>query len=223
MRASSVAGLLFSVFSFGASSSYAGVCDYRLSELLLSNSVSDRAVGTAAAGVMGAGAAGTAFSAAGFYLIVNGTTGATMVGSTMAGASAAGTVGILSGTSGIVGTAASIVSAPITVFVAGVAAVGEIGLEGGCYFADERITDYDSVLNLMRKVAAQEGPAEFMLVNADLPGHVARIVVHVGPAKYDGYDVSELYVVNGELMNDDWFLNTDIGNIKVVIGNQPKN
>ena len=206
------AGIVSSFIAFSGSPSFSGICDYRLSEL-----VGSFGAGSAVVGATAVAGSDVAMKAAGIYLITNYTTGAVMLGSTAAGSSAAGTVGIIGGSAGLVGAVASILSAPAVAIGAVASAVAAVGLEGGCYFADERITDYDRVLTVMRAVAAKSEPREFMLVNADKPGRVARILVHTGPGQYDDYRVEDLYLVNGELMNRDWFLNTDIGRIQVML------
>jgi len=70
---------------------------------------------------------GAGMNAAGLYVIVNGVTGATMLGSTAVGTSAAGTVGIIAGTSGTIGAAGAILMAPVTIGVLSVAALSTIG------------------------------------------------------------------------------------------------
>ena len=57
-------------------------------------------------------------------------TGATMLGSTLGGASGAGTVGIIGGTAGVIGTGAAILMSPLFIGAAGTAAV-----MGVCYSA----------------------------------------------------------------------------------------
>jgi hypothetical protein len=102
-------------------SAFAGACDHRPSRLI--------AGGTAAAVVIG----GEGLKAAGLYTITNFTTGATMLGSTAAGTSGAGTVGIISGTAGAIGTAASALMSPFVLVPAGLVVLGAAGYEGACY------------------------------------------------------------------------------------------
>ena len=91
-----------------------------------------------------AGAVGTAagFGATlkglGYYSIPNGVTGARMLGSTAIGKSAAGTVGIIGGTSGKVGTAAAyLLSTPVLLTAGAVLATSAAALEGYCYLAED--------------------------------------------------------------------------------------
>jgi len=101
-----------------ATTASAEVCDYRPS----------KSVTTAAITVAGAGASltGAAAVASPYYAIGG------MVGSTAVGTSGAGTVGIISGTAGIAGTAFAILTSPITI-TAGAVIVGSAAVfEGAC-------------------------------------------------------------------------------------------
>lgn len=182
----------------------AAPCDYRVSEMFGSNAAVGMTAGTASVALTGA-----SFKAAGFYLITNGTTGATMIGSTMAGASGAGTVGIIGGTGTGGGAVMSVVAAPVVVAVAGTLAVAAIGMEGVCYYMDERVTDMPTVLYLMQQVSLDANPSDFLLLGAD--GADPVIIVRDKDGVAQTYHVSDLYLVNGELFNRDWFANTNIG------------
>jgi hypothetical protein len=187
----------------------AGLCDYRPSQW-----IGDE--GSAA--IVGGGAAvagsGVAAKTAGFYVLTHATTSATMIGSTAAGASAAGTVGIMAGTGGVAGTVAAIVMAPVTIVVAGVTAAGVGAYEGACFFQDERITDYDQVLEVMANMAANSDPASFALMDVD---GMKAIRLTVDGQETQTYFVEDLYIVNGMLMNRDWFKNTKIGRVSFVV------
>jgi hypothetical protein len=105
----------------------AAVCDYRPSEVLGPHVTS--AVASVSTTVF---AVGTALRAAGFYTLINGSTGATMLGSTLAGDSAAGTIGIVAGTGkGVGAAAAALMSAPVLI-TAGVIATTALAYESGC-------------------------------------------------------------------------------------------
>jgi len=187
---------------------FAGICDYRPSELIGGVATSAVAATSAAAASAGAG-----MQAAGFYTLVHSSSGLTMLGSTFGGASAAGTVGIMGGTGGAIGGTASVVMAPAFIVAAAGAAVGVSGLEGVCYFQDERITDYGQVRRRMLDIASHSDPDYFQFIEAEKPSGKAFIAVRNGEGKFDAYDVANLYIVNGVLMHRDWFLNTEIGNI----------
>jgi len=193
-----------------SSVAHAGICAYRLSELLSP----EVATGVAATG--GAvGAGGAAFHAAGLYIITNATTGAAMIGSTAVGVSGAGTVGIIGGTSGLLGSAAAVVSAPATMIAGAVAAVGISALEGGCYFADERITDFGQVLSILERIDAEAKGRSFQLFRST--NEAAYIMINYDGSGMTRFEVEDLYIVNGVLMNRDWFRNTVIGQIAVVV------
>ena len=124
------------------------VCSFRPSVLLGDSG----ATAVAGSGAVVAGA-GIGAKAAGFYTLTHAATGATMLGSTAGGASAAGTVGIMGGTGAGIGSVVAFVTAPATIIAAAVTAVAVAGYEGACYFADERITEFDEVLAMMQSIS----------------------------------------------------------------------
>lgn len=148
-----------------------------------------------------------------------------MLGSTLAGASGAGTVGIIGG-SGFAASVLAVLTAPITLLVAGGTAVTVGGLEAGCYFVDERITEEEQVLAILRQVALTANEDYFKLFDVSVEeaaetGTVSRVRVPDQDGKYQFYDVSNLYIVNGELLHRDWFLNTSLGNIAAALVGEP--
>lgn len=201
-------------------SAVAGVCEWRPSELVRSDSVVEQIAGhTAGAGTaaaVSAATAGVALEAAGFYIIPNFTTGAAMIGSTAAGSSAAGTAGIIAGTSGALGTAASIAVAPATAVVAAASAIGLAGLEGGCYFTDERVTDFPTVFSLVQKWVASGDPKDIgVTYGSDGPW----LWLHNSADDTNtAYEISGIYIVNGEVFSRDWGLNTFLGKLDVTFG-----
>ena len=102
----------------------AGVCD-------LVRSPAAVVGGTAAGAVAGAGGA---LTASGFY--ATGGNGA-LVGSTLPGASAAGTVGFVSGSSGLWGGALAVLVDPVVWVPAAVVAVGVGGTYAVCALTDD--------------------------------------------------------------------------------------
>ena len=202
-----------------ASHAKAGICDYRLSDLVRSgSSTADKSIAAAEGAIIATSAAGLAFKAAGLYTIVNATTGAVMIGSTAAGISAAGTTGIIAGTSGALGTAGAIVTAPATAIAGAVTALGAASLEAGCYFADDRITEKSEVLAILKAVEPLQDPMRFKLEPA------FRESFWNGPFtswdlllwndqenQWDSFELEDLYIVNGILMHRDWFLNSELG------------
>lgn len=199
-----IAGLILSAVVV-ASQASAEVCDYRLSQLIGGGGAAT-AIGSAG----GVAAGGAAFHAAGLYIIVHSTSGLTMLASTAAGASAAGTVGILSGTAGALGTVGAIVSAPVTMLAAGGAALGAGAVEIGCYFGDDRITEYEDVLRVVRLAAGAMPQEVFQLFELSRPERSAYIRVDMGGVTRERFDVDNLYIVNGRLIHRDWGPNTVI-------------
>lgn len=192
--------------SIFASSASAETCDYRPSRIL---------GGTGSTAVIGGGlsiasATGTA-SALGVYTLVNAGSGLTMLGSTMAGASGAGTIGIIAGTGGAAGTAGAIILNPFVWVPAAIVGIGGGGFEAACAFlVDERITEYDDVLAIMRSFATHADPKYFQLVENAIP---AFISISTGDGKWVRYDIEDLYIVDGMLKHRDWGPNTQIGRV----------
>lgn len=204
-----------------ATSSFSGVCDYRLSRL---------ASPTAATAVVTAGGAGSTIGPAtmalgGLYFFPHATSGTLMLGSTLAGASGAGTVGVIGG-SGFAASVLAALTAPITLLIAAGTTVTVGGLEAGCYFVDERITEEEKVREILRQVAltANEDYFRFFEVSdheAAEVGTVSRVRIPDEDGKYQFYEVANLYIVNGELLHRDWFFNTSLGNIEAALVTQP--
>lgn len=186
------------------------VCSFRPSVLLGDSG----ATAVAGSGAVVAGA-GIGAKAAGFYTLTHAATGATMLGSTAGGASAAGTVGIMGGTGAGIGGIVAFVTAPATIIAAAVTAVAVAGYEGACYFADERITEYDEVLAMMQSISENSDPERFTtLYDAPTESWIIRVL---GADGFEEYNVENLYVVNGTLMHRDWFKNTTIGNLNFIM------
>ncbi|WP_238366977.1 hypothetical protein [Mesobacterium pallidum] len=203
------------------SASSAGVCDYRLSQLASPKTA------TAVATASGAGATvGPATMAiGGLYFFPHATSGTLMLGSTLAGASGAGTVGIIGG-SGFAATVLAVITAPITLILAGGTAISVGGLEAGCYFVDERITEEQEVLAVLRKVALTANEDYFKLFDVDEKeaaetGTFSRVRIVGEDETYEFYAVSKLYIVNGELLHRDWGFNTSLGNIAASVVAEP--
>ena len=144
-----------------------------------------------------------------------------MLGSTLAGASGAGTVGIIGG-SGFAASVLAVFTAPITLLVAGGTAVTVGGLEAGCYFVDERITEEQEVLAILRQVSLTANEDYFKLFDvsddeAAETGAVSRVRIPDVDGRYQFYEVENLYIVNGELLHRDWFFDTSLGNIAAAV------
>jgi len=192
--------------SIFASSASAETCDYRPSRILGGTGSTAVIVG----GTTIASATGTA-SALGVYTLVNAGSGLTMLGSTMAGASGAGTIGIIAGTGGAAGTAGAIILNPFVWVPAAIVGIGGGGFEAACAFlVDERITEYEDVLAIMRSFATHADPKYFQLVENAIP---AFISISTGDGEWVRYDIEDLYIVDGMLKHRDWGPNTQIGRV----------
>ncbi|SOC17735.1 hypothetical protein SAMN05877809_109152 [Rhodobacter sp. JA431] len=191
-----------------ANPAFAEICDYRPSELI--GGVGAGAT-VATGGAVAAG--GVAAKAAGIYTLVHASSGLTMLASTAGGASAAGTVGIMGGTAGALGTVGAVVTAPATIIAGIVIAVGVGGYEGLCYFSDERVTDYPTVLERMKLVASTASHDQFRLIEENEPGERAAIMMRNEEGTFDIYQVKDLYIVNNTLMHRDWGPNTRLGSL----------
>lgn len=202
-------------------SALSGVCDYRLSQL--AGSATATTVVTAGGGGATVGPATMALG--GLYFFPHATASTVMLGSTLAGASGAGTVGIIGG-SGFAATALGVLTAPITLLLAGGTAITVGGLEAGCFFVDERITEEEQVLGILREVSPTANEEYFKLFevsgkDSSELGTVSRVRIPNEEGEYQFYKVSNLYIVNGELMHRDWFFNTSLGNIAAAFVTQP--
>ena len=193
-------------FIAGASQVHADACDYRPSRILGD---------TGSIAVIGGGLAVTsttgAATALGVYTLVNAGSGLTMLGSTLAGASGAGTIGIIAGTGGAIGTAGAIILNPFVWVPAAIVGVGGGGFEAACTFlVDERITEYDEVLAVMQSFATHADPDYFRLVTNAIP---AFISLSDGEGTWTRYDIESLYIADGVLKHRDWGRNTVIGRV----------
>lgn len=202
-------------------SAYSGVCDYRLSQLVSP----EAAVVTVAAGGAGSTVGPAAMALGGLYFFPHATSGTLMLGSTLAGASGAGTVGVIGG-SGFAAGVLAVLTAPITLIVAGGTVVTVGGLEAGCYLVDERITEEQEVLEILRRVAFTANEDYFKLFDvsdeeAAEVGTVKRVRIPDEDGVYQFYEVANLYIVNGELKHRDWLLNTSLGNIAAALVAKP--
>jgi hypothetical protein len=207
--------------SLTGSTVLAGVCDYRLSQMV------NPAAATTVVAVGGAGATiGPGAMALGsLYFFPHAASGTVMLGSTLAGASGAGTIGIIGG-SGFAAGVLAVLTAPVTVVIAAGTAITVGGVEAGCYFVDERITEEEKVHAILRQVSltANEEYFKFFDVSdeeAAEVGTASRVRIPDEDGEYKFYEVQNLYIVNNELLHKDWFLNTSLGNIAATMVSQP--
>ncbi|CTQ32767.1 hypothetical protein [Jannaschia rubra] len=174
----------------------AAICDFRPSRVI--------GAGTKA----GLAGAGTVVKTVGAYTLTNPASGASMIGSAAsATASASG---------GAATTASAIVTAPASIVVAGVTALGAGAYEGACYFTDERVTDPEEVLAIMRSIDSRADPDWFQLSEARSADDQAAIFLRNDEGFLDRYNVADLYIVNGVLMHRKRGRNVAVGDIGVI-------
>lgn len=123
----------FLVATLSSQSVIADICEHRPSKAIGAGLTGSVATGTGAIA-----SAGVGMKAAGFYTMVHAGSGAAMLGSTAGGASAAGTVGIMGGTAGVVGTVSAFLMSPFVIIPAVVVAGGVGIYEGGCYLSSKK-------------------------------------------------------------------------------------
>lgn len=197
--------------------SFAGICDYRLSQLASPAT----AAATVGAGGTVATVGPTTMAVGGLYFFPHATSGTVMLGSTLSGASGAGTVGIIGG-SGFAASVLAFLTAPIILIAAGGAVVTVGGLEAGCFFVDERITEKDEVHEIVRQVSLTANVDYFKFFDvsdeeAAETGTVSRVRIPNQDGEYKFYEMANLYIVNGELLHRDWFFDTSLGNISALL------
>jgi hypothetical protein len=189
-------------FAAVATTSRADLCDYKPSSLI---GKAAAAVGTT---VSGSGAlAGIGMQSAGYYTLVHAGSGLTMLGSTAAGSSAAGTVGIMAGTGGVVGTLGAFVMSPVTITVGSVTAVSVGAFEGICLTQVERVTDPYDVRRIVESAAEHD---ESMTIVASEDGDALALTIDGTTEKYL---LRKLYVADWQLKYRNWGFNTDLGPI----------
>ncbi|MBU2960435.1 hypothetical protein KO516_06315 [Citreicella sp. C3M06] len=177
-----------------AQGALAEVCDYRPSKLI---------EGSGARQAVSGGATGV-------YTLVNSKTGATLLGSALGSATAAGT-------SGLAGAAATLAN-PLVWVPALVVGVGGGGYEALCAFVvDERITDFDEVLAVMRAFRSGADPEYFQLFDAQVK---PAISIRGADNVWTDYAVEDLYIVEGVLKQRKSGRDETLGKVVYVPGSQ---
>lgn len=209
--------ILIAALVLAASHAQADVCDFRPS--ILAGKAGQAAKSTA--GTV-ATVATEGVRAAGVYTLNNPVTGVSMIGSAVSSATAAGS-SVAAGAGGAMTTATAIVTAPVTIAVAGLTAVALGGYEGACYFRADRITDYDEILYIVSNLAANSDPTRFALIPdgseyttfKGRPAIAGTDKVRIASAGVGPFifDVGNLYIADGVLMHRDLGRNTVIGDI----------
>ncbi|WP_353471528.1 hypothetical protein PVT71_09420 [Salipiger sp. H15] len=193
-----------------ATSLSAAICDYRPSRL-----VGDTVTGAAAAATGAVAAAtGVQQGQGGFYTLVNATSGLTLLGGKLA--ASGGAAGLLEGGGA---AAAAAMANPMVWVPALILGAGGAGYEATCaYFVDERITDYDSVLMIMRDFEAHSDPRFFRLEEDTLNPFIE---IHDEAGTRATYRVQDLYIVDGMLKHRSWGPNRKIGRVVFVPSDAP--
>ncbi|WP_370205220.1 hypothetical protein [Pararhodobacter marinus] len=187
----------------------ADICDYRLSQFLTRNA--SPAVNAASEAARTQTGTGDAM----LYILVDPRTGRAHVGATEPGDAGADDGGLLASTARLLGSAVALVGRDSPLLSVGSAAVS-LGAEAFCRFGDERITEYDDVLDILRTVDLTMPPDLFAVVEPGLEEHDAFIRL----SRNDGFGLSEyrvdqLYIVNGTLMHRQWGVNEVVGDIAI--------
>ncbi|MEM7491464.1 MAG: hypothetical protein AAF390_20295 [Pseudomonadota bacterium] len=181
----------------------AGVCDYKPSRLVGAMASSSATQAATAAAVE-----------AGRYTLVNPQTGLSLLGSATAGGGAAG---LASGASGFLASTVAVLTAPATIVAGSVTAVALGGYEGACYFAVERVTDRDTIVEILRDMEAQADPDRFLLVTPENTDELTLVLRDPAtPEEVQTYEVRNLYIADGTLLHRDRLLNTRIGTVVFV-------
>jgi len=189
----------------------ADACDYRPTQLMgNAGAAATLAVGAAPVSIS------SSMGAAGYYTLVHSTGGYVMFGSVAAGTSGAGTVGIIAGSQGLAASIVAFLSGPIVIGTGIVLTVASSGYEGVCFFADERITDYEEVYAAMQLVASTSDPELFSILEGRVEGETALLHMQDPGGQIIIYDIDNLYIVNGTVMHRDWFRNTTVGFMAIV-------
>lgn len=215
-----------------ATGASAELCDYRPSALVGAGASAAKEHSGAAVQT-----AGSAAKAAGFYTLTQVVTGGTVsaAGAAGAGAAATGTTGLL----GSMGGVAAVLTAPATIIGAAVVGGGSLIYEGYCYYAvDDRRTDPEEVLPVIRNLGENADPDFMRFVDLTLPAdqlddsvtpddleleepYLLKVAkswnTHGTPMTWTSYRASKLYIVNGQLRYKDFGRDTRIGDLGFVI------
>ncbi len=184
----------------------AAVCDYKPSRLLgtMATAADDRTGGPAAAA-----------DALGHYTLVNARSGLTMLGAV------GGTSGLATGASGFLASTIAFVTAPATIIAGSVTAVALGSFEGACYFSVERVTDPELVADILRNMESGADPDRFALVTPQDTDELTLVLRDPAtPEEVETYEVRNLYIADGVLLNRDRLLNTRIGKVIFVDADQ---
>jgi hypothetical protein len=183
-----ITAVLAAMTVLAATQATAAACDYTISKL----------AGKTLAAVKGINA-GAALQSAGYYTLAHAGSGLTILGTTSAGASLAGSA------SGLLGTVSTIVMAPATLVIGGIAVVGVGSFEGYCYFQVKRITDPYEVRKIIESIAEHDDAVSIVATD---DGDAMALMVG---DETKTYLLRKLYIADGNLKFRNLGLNTNLG------------
>jgi hypothetical protein len=192
--------VLFAVSAVLPAGAVAGVCDYRPSRLM---GQAGAVASTAVSG--GAAVAEAGLQVAGYYSLLQGGSGLSLLGSLTGGAGAAGATGVIAGAGQAIGGAAAILSAPATLAVGAVTFASAGAYEGFCYFRVERVDDPEVVRAIIESIAAHDPLVSIVATNR---GPAMELAAGGSPRLFL---LRNLYLEDGQLRHRDWGPNTDLG------------
>lgn len=183
-----ITAVLAAMTVLAATQATAAACDYTISKL----------AGKTLAAVKSTNA-GAALQSAGYYTLAHAGSGLTFLGTTSAGASLAGSA------SGLLGTVSTIVMAPATLVIGGIAVVGVGSFEGYCYLQVKRITDPYEVRKIIESIAEHDDAVSIVATD---DGDAMALMVG---DKTKTYLLRKLYIADGNLKFRNLGLNTNLG------------
>lgn len=169
-----------------AGQAQAGACDYTFSRL---------AGRTTSALTGGKGLTGEGIQTLGYYTLAHAGAGIKMIGATVSAAE----------TGGIASAVGSILMAPATLAVGGIAIIGIGSFEGYCYFQVKRITDPYAVREIIESIAFHDEAVSIVQTKDGL-----AMALEAG-GKTKTYLLRQLYIADGQLKHRDFMMNTNLG------------
>jgi hypothetical protein len=188
-----IAAILVAMALTCTGQAHADACDYTVSKLT-------RKTATEATG--GNGMTGAGLQSAGNYTLAHAGSGLTMLATT---ASAATSLGLISSTSSLLASVGSVLMAPATLIVGGIAVIGVGSLEGYCYFQVKRITDPFEVREVIESIAANDDAVSIVKTEEG----PAMALEEAGKTKT--YLLRKLYIADGQLKYRTALRDTNLG------------
>ncbi len=195
------------VLAFAASApAVAGPCDYKPSIL------AGKAGAAISSGVrQGAAAAVNGAKAGGHYVLVNPTSGLTLLSTATSSAS-----GVAAGASGVVTAIGTILMAPVSLTVGAVTFGAAGAYEGLCYFSVDRVTDEAEVQRILEEIALRDPNVRIVSKSGD------KRLVLLRDGEKQSYLLKKLYIADGVLKHRDWLRNSNLGAVAFVSPEGPE-